>query len=273
MEKFPYYISEEIKKQFDKSKKIIKEAKQDRVYLITGREGAGKSKLAQQFGYYIDNRLNLDDIAFIPEQFSILIRTTKKKVVIYDEAFTGLSSKGAISKQNKELVKLLIECRQLGLIVFIVLPSIFILEKYIAIFRSSALFNVGVSKRNWKNRFYKVYNYGNKKKLYILGSKYMSYTKPKIYKKHRFYGNPVPTIDEDAYERKKQNAFREDKPKELTNEERKVFILKFLKNYNNLEKETKKVLTTTLIGHLFNLSVRTIQIYNKELSKKTPISQ
>ena len=207
-DKDPYYISPKIKKQFQKSARIIKEENQDRVFTITGREGSGKSLLAMQFAWIIDNSFNLDDIAFTSEQFSNLIKTTNKKVIIFDEAYNGLSSKGAISKQNKELLKLLIECRQRNLMVFIVLPSIFLLEKYMVLFRSHALFHVAISKKNYKNRFYKVYNYANKMRLYILGQKYMSYSKPFIVQKHRFYGIYPPTIDEGEYERAKLKAFR-----------------------------------------------------------------
>lgn len=242
----PYYIDPSIKNQLDKGQAAIKNAGQDRIYLVTGREGAGKSLLAMQLGYYIDNNLSLDDITMTPDEFFNKVRLTKHKVVIGDEIFAGLSSKGALTKENKKLVRLLIECRQRGLTIFLCIPSIFLLEKYIAIFRSHGLFNVQISRKDYNNRFYKVYNYANKKTLFILGQRYMSYAKPKIWKMHRFYGKTPPTIDKQSYETKKAKAFTENKRKEDEEEEnryRKWMIQRdVLVNY--LRKEYKVKFTT-----------------------------
>jgi len=240
MEEDPYYISSSIKKQLLRSIKIIKEANQDRVFIITGREGSGKSLLAMQLAWIIDNNFNLDDIAFVGEQFSSLIKTTKKKVAIFDEAFNGLSSKGAISKQNKAILRTLIECRQRNLIVFIVLPSIFLLEKYLVLYRSQALFHTAISKKNYKNRFYKVYNYSNKKLLYIYGHKFMSYSKPFISKKHRFYGKYPPTINEKEYEKKKLLAFQDRVKEEVPEVTRQIKQRDKLIYYMNTELKVKQ---------------------------------
>ena len=205
-----YYINEEIKKQLDKQIKIVREGNQDRVFIITGREGSGKSTLAMQLAAYFDPTFCLDDVCFDSESFGKRIREVKKyKAIVFDEAFSGLSSKGALSKENKKLIRLLIECRQRNLYLFIVLPSIFILEKYIALFRSHGLFNTMISKKNFRDRYYKVYNFKNKHLLYILGQKYMTYAKPKIWKKYIFRGKLPPSIDRDEYDKKKSNAFRE----------------------------------------------------------------
>jgi len=222
MEKL-FHIPKDIKRQLEKSVRIVKEENQDRVILITGREGSGKSLLARQLGYYysllLQTKFDMNNIAFTREQFADMVRNFQKNsVVVFDEAFKGLSSKGALSKENKELISLLIECRQRGHIIFIVLPSIFILEKYIAVFRSHSLFNVAISKRNYKHRFYKIYNYNNKLKLYILGQRYMSYSRPKINKKWRFYITPPPTITNEEYEKKKRESFkRNDEEKKIEN--------------------------------------------------------
>jgi len=205
-----YYIPPEIKQQLDNSKKIVMKADQDRIFIITGREGSGKSWLAMQLAAYLDNTFCLDDVCFDSDSFGKRIRHVNKlKAIVYDEAFTGLSSKGALSKENKKLIKILIECRQRNLFLFIVLPSIFILDRYITLFRSHSLFNVAISRKDYKNRYYKVYNYQNKHKLYILGQKYMSYSKPKIWKKYRFYGKLPESIDKEEYQKKKTDSFKE----------------------------------------------------------------
>jgi len=249
MTTFPYYVSEKIRKQFLSAKKKVERSDQDRVYLITGREGSGKSLLGMQFAFLIDNNFNLDDIAFNSTDFAKLIRTTKKKVIVFDEAFTGLSSRGAMSKENKKLVSLLIECRQRNLFIFIILPSIFLLELYIAISRSSALFHTSISKKNYQNRYYKSYNLNNKRMLYILGKKYMSYSKPYINEMHRFYGKYPPTISKEEYIKKKIDAFKdigEEKVNEDTLRARQRNFLLYLLNkkyeltYVELEKLLKE---------------------------------
>lgn len=211
-----YYIAPEIKQQLDNSKKIVMEADQDRIFIITGREGSGKSWLAMQLAAYLDPSFSISDVCFDSDSFGKRIRQVNKlKAIIFDEAFTGLSSKGALSKENKKLIKILIECRQRNLFLFIVLPSIFILDRYITLFRSHSLFHTAISKKDFKNRYYKVYNYQNKHKLYILGQKYMSYSKPKIWKKYRFYGKLPQSINKEEYQKKKKDSFKEKAVEEI----------------------------------------------------------
>lgn len=211
-----YYIPDEIKRQLDNSKKIVLEADQDRIFIVTGREGSGKSWLAMQLAAYLDPSFCLDDVCFDSNSFGKRIREVNKlKAIVFDEAFSGLSSKGALSKENKKLIKILIECRQRNLFLFIVLPSIFILDRYITLFRSHSLFNTAISRKDFKNRYYKVYNYQNKHKLYILGQKYMSYAKPKIWKKYRFYGKLPLSITKEEYQKKKSESFKEKEKEEV----------------------------------------------------------
>lgn len=205
-----YYISKEIKKQLDKSKEIVMNADQDRIFIITGREGSGKSWLGMQLAAYLDPTFSLDDVCFTTDEFGSRIRAVDKfKAILFDEAFRGLSSKGALSKENKKLIRILIECRQRNLFIFIVLPSIFILDRYIALFRSHGLFHTAIYKKDYKKRYYKVYNFRSKHLLYILGQKYLSYNKPKIYKKHMFYGKLPQSISKEAYQNKKSESFKE----------------------------------------------------------------
>ncbi len=211
-----YYIAPEIKKQLDNSKEIVINADQDRLFIITGREGSGKSWLAMQLAAHLDPTLTIDDVCFTAEAFGKRIKSVKKfKAVIFDESFQGLSSKGALSKENKKLIQILIECRQRNLFLFIVLPSIFILDRYIALFRSHVLFNTQIYKKDYKKRYYKAYNFNNKHKLYILGQKYLSYSKPNIWKKFRFFGKLPVTIDKEVYDKKKENTFKDKKVEEI----------------------------------------------------------
>jgi len=70
------------------------------------------------------------------------LKTKKGQCIIFDEAFTGLSSRGALSGINKALVGLMMQMRQKNLFVIMVLPTFFMLDKYAAIFRAKALIHV-----------------------------------------------------------------------------------------------------------------------------------
>lgn len=213
------YVATKFAKQLDKAKEIVLNSDQDRLYVCDGREGVGKSTLTFQLAFYLDPTFSLDSVAFTTEQFKHLIRTLPKyKALVWDEAFKGLSSKGALSKENKKVVTLLQECRQRNLFIFIVLPTIFLLEKYAAIFRSQALIHASAYRKNFKLRYYKVYNYKNKTLLYLKGRTLYSYAVPKIQKSYRFYAKLPPTIDKKEYEKNKYEAFKglEDKEPEET---------------------------------------------------------
>jgi len=207
-DKIPY-VAEGFKKQLVKSYNTVTNSDQDRVLVYDGREGVGKSTLAMQHAFILDPNLSLDNIVFTSNQFKNAIRTLPKhRALIWDECFKGLSSKGALSKANKEIITLLQECRQRNLFIFLVLPTIFLLEKYAAIFRSHALIHSSTYKTNPNLRYFKVYNYTNKKLLYLLGKQLYDYSKPKVRHSYRFYGKLPPTINKEDYLKKKHEAFK-----------------------------------------------------------------
>ncbi len=209
LDELGYYISP-FYNQLMKAKRKVIRGNLDRVWVIDGREGeAGKSTLAMQLGYALDPTMTLDQIVFTAKDFKKKIRELGKyKVLIWDEAFRGAASKSALSKENKKVMSLLQECRQRNLFIFIVLPSIFMLELYVAIFRSQALIHA-FSKKNMR-RYYKIYNYRNKKLLYLKGKKLMDYFKPKLSKRYTFYGKLPPSINRKEYDDKKSKAFRDE---------------------------------------------------------------
>ena len=82
----------------------------------------------------------------------------------------------------------------------------------------------------------------------MAGHKYMSYSKPIIWKKHRFYGNFPPTIKKEDYEYKKANAFQEIKGKEYNEDTKLLYERNILLKYLNQHKKT----TYKAITELFN---------------------
>ena len=116
----PFYVATPIRNQLLKGFEKVTKGDQDRIYVITGREGLGKSTLAMQLAYIVDPNFTLNNIVFTSDQLENKIRTAKQfEAIIFDESFNGLSSKGAISKENKKLVTLLMMCRQRNLFIFI----------------------------------------------------------------------------------------------------------------------------------------------------------
>ena len=204
--KYPYYLATPVMQSLLKAKKKVLFKDWDRVYIIDGPEGSGKSTLALQLGYFLDRQLSIDDIVFTGRGFSNKIdKATKGQCIIFDEAFNGLSSYSGTSKLNKLLVRKLQECRQKNLFIIIVLPTIFLLQKYAAIFRSKALFHVMLD-RQGNRGYYKVYNTKLKEILYLEGNKYYSYFKPKLNIIYKFGGKFPPSISKVDYKAKKLKA-------------------------------------------------------------------
>jgi len=185
----------------DHAKKLAKQD-WDMIFLYDGYEGSGKSVKAMQDAYYFDPSLTLDRVTFSSNEFRKAVTTAEQyQAVIYDEAFTGLSSRGAMSTINKALVQMLAEIRQKRLFVAIVMPTFFDLDRYAALWRSRALITVYVDDEYRRGKF-AYFNGERKKQLYIEGKKFYDYkcVKPS------FYGNFTNyyVVDEQAYREKKR---------------------------------------------------------------------
>lgn len=207
-----YYINDDLKKVWDRIKqgKLIK-SDEDRVYIVDGRERTGKSVFTFQQAAYLDPTFSKNikqRICFTPESFLQAIRTAPQgSVVVFDEAFRGLSSRASLSKINKILIQAMMEMGQRNLIVFIVLPSFFLLDIYPAMLRSNCLFHIYKHKTK-NNRYFRIYNFQKKAQLYQIGlKKGWSYAKPFSKFRGSFF-NKYP-IDEQTYRKMKYDALKE----------------------------------------------------------------
>ncbi len=153
-----YYMDDNLKRNLDdKVKPALHKKDKDYFIAIDGGEGSGKSTLAFQIGKYVDPTLDLDRVVFTPEEYkNAIFRAEKGQCVIYDEAFTGLSSRSALSTINRTLVSLMMQVRQKNLFVIIVLPTIFLLEKYVSLFRTKVLIHVYENKG--KRGYFRIYS-------------------------------------------------------------------------------------------------------------------
>ena len=188
-EKFTYYLEDRLKKNFDD--KIIPSLQvkdKDCVIAVDGREGSGKSWFAFQIAKYVDPSFDLSRVVFSADKFrEALFKAKKGQAVVFDEAFTGFSSRSSLSGVNRTLVSLLMQVRQKNLFIIIVLPTFFLLDKYVAVFRSRALIHVYENKT--RRGYYRVYNSRLKKLLYLTGAKTYSYNHKsiRVSNRGRFY--------------------------------------------------------------------------------------
>lgn len=208
-----YYMDGYLNSNLELSRKIIRKD-WDMVFAVDGGEGSGKSVFTQQAAYFVDPSLILDRIVFTPGEFRKAIVTAKPhQAVIYDEAYTGLSSRATMSLINRTLISMLAEIRQRNLFVFVVMPCFFDLDKYVALWRSRALMHIYTGD-NFERGYFSFYNVDKKKDLYIKGKKFYSYHTPKSNFIGRFTNHY--TVDEKAYKKKKKESLidREKKKEE-----------------------------------------------------------
>jgi len=176
---------------------------------------SGKSLWTLQQAAYIDPTFikrfmsGKPTITFTPEDTLKAIQRTKSsdtitKCVVFDEAFRGLSSRSVLSKTNKLIVQALMEMGQKNLVLFIVLPSFFLLDRYPAVLRSNALIHIERPKKHLKakGRNFKVFNYQKKAWLYNMGlTRGWGYPMSTRFK-GRFYGKYPGGEEVEKYYRK-----------------------------------------------------------------------
>jgi len=186
-------------------KQNVHKKDKDRVTVVDGAEGGGKSVFAMQYGKLLDPTLCLDRICFNPKEFhDAVVKAKKGQCVIYDEAFTGLSSRSSLAEVNRSLVSLMMEMRQKNLFVIIVMPTIFLLDKYAALWRAKELFHIYT--KDGKRGRWVYFNHKKKKLLYMTGRKYYEYNFPKSKRRGKFKDTYV--IDELEYRAKKSDSLK-----------------------------------------------------------------
>lgn len=223
-----YYVDKNIMRNWDKIKDgKLAQADEDRVYIVDGREGSGKSLWAMQQAGAIDPALfedalrtgKLPRICFTGEETLHAIRNTKStkthtKVIIFDEAFRGLASTNVLGKINRQIVQVLMEMRQNNLVLFIILPSFTMLDRYAAMNRGNALFHIHKPRQRSKNskspRKVYIYNY-EKKGILCMMDKKKSWNYPYRSRLHGNFFNKYPGGPEfeKLYKYEKAKAFKE----------------------------------------------------------------
>lgn len=182
-----HHVDKRLRRNLDIIKKRIIDHDKDYVIIIDGQEGSGKSTLAIQIGKYVDPDFCLERICFTGDAFKkAIIKAQKGQCVVYDEAITGLASSRALSKINNMLKSLMMQMRQKNLFVIVVIPTIFALEQYVALFRARAL--IHTYEPSGRMGYFKVYNRKWKRLLVLQGRKTFDYTRFNPPFRGRFYG-------------------------------------------------------------------------------------
>jgi len=259
-----FYIEPRLKKNLDeKIIPMLKKKDKDFVLALDGKEGSGKSTFAFQIGKYIDPSLDLNRVVFDGESFrNAIFKAKKGQVVVFDEAFTGLSSRAALSSVNRALVSLMMQMRQKNLCVIMVLPTFFMLDKYVALFRARAL--VHVYEMSGNRGYFRIYNSKLKKNLYLTGKKDYSYGHKSVRTRFRgrFYGKFALGDDkvEAEYRKKKGKALEETQKNPMTStqvrfREQRNLILYILRKQSKM---TYRELENLLIDYDMDISFQQI---------------
>lgn len=159
--------------------KIILEKNWDALIIIDGKERSGKSTLGLTTATYLYPSFNQNNIAVDSEDAVRKLEILpNKSVLMLDEGSMIFSSKDAMSKAQKKIIKILNVIGQKNMVFIIVLPSFFDLNRWIATDRARFLLHAYTDHALTRGRFS---YFGTKKlkKLYELGKKnYGSYASP-----------------------------------------------------------------------------------------------
>lgn len=237
-----YYLDGYLKSNLDALKKNVRKD-YDAFALLVGREGFGKSTLAFQIAMYCDPTFNLDRVVFTAEQFLEAVEKAEKyQAIVFDETMGYLSTRGSMSKFNKVLIKIMSEMRSKNLFVFLCIPNFFMMDWYVAQHRTTGLIYI------YKRSFFGSYDYPTKKKLYLQGKKYHSYSVPP-----NFRGKFVKyfPFDKKDYEAKKQKAIdewsQEKRLESLWKQQRDILINKCVEDNLITRKELAEILNLSVM--------------------------
>ena len=104
----------------------------DNVVVLTGDEGAGKSKLARRLAADLDPTFDLDRIHFrFTDFFECAVKLKPGQAIVADEVTSMAFSRDAMGGDNKEFMRFLTECRKRRLHIFVCWPNINYLDKLV----------------------------------------------------------------------------------------------------------------------------------------------
>jgi len=264
------YLDDGLRKNIDT--KIIPDLKKkefDVVFAVTGRERIGKSTFAQTIGGYIAKQLgtnfDMSNICMTPDELQKRIEhSSKNEVIIFDEAHRGMSSSRSLSEVNNILKNLFMEMGQFNLCVIVILPSYFMLDKYVAIHRTRGLFYI-YERGRWV-----YYNEDHKRMLYIKGKKNMDMNCMKFPSLRGRCYTKTP-LNRELYIEKKRESFKNSENTGKRNKyitQRNILITYIVKKL----KQTQVSVAETLTDHQCPITFQDISLIIAQNSDMYPES-
>jgi len=216
-EQHDLHIDDFLKSKLDNILKLQKK-NWDAVFIICGTEGSGKSTLSFICGQYLTGmKITLDNIANgSDDAMEKLQRLPDGSTLIVDEAELLFSSRDTMTREQKQLTKIMMIIRQKKMVLILVSPVFFDLSKYIAVDRSRFLLRAYTDNALNRGR-YAYWGTKRKMRLYHEGKKnHGMYLKPKANIYGIFTEYKLPFDDE--YQKVKLQTLlkafeKKDKPK------------------------------------------------------------
>lgn len=132
-----------LKNNLDGIKRDFLDKNNDYLIVISGREGAGKSSLGILCGLYFDKNFSEKNIAFEGRDFLKLLKTLPDgSVIMWDEAVMGAYNRNSMTKLNVQIATALMVSRIKRMLLIVILPSFFMLDKYIRMHRVGLVINL-----------------------------------------------------------------------------------------------------------------------------------
>lgn len=245
--------------------------KYDGVMLVSGLEGTGKTTFTSAIAKYCDPSFPGEDCARIVFTFDQIMKaidtSPPEKAIMVDEAILSMGSQDASGQLQKLLIKKFVTIRKKRLYIFIIIPSIFLLRKYFAIFRTRALIHCytpdGISRG-----YFKFYSHSTKRKLYIRGIKEFDQGVVRSDFIGRFTDTEGFFYDPKVYDAKKEEAIRnitaepERKTKAMSKMRQKIFNQRNLLFYDHYVQNRARYPDWTKRDEIANLKKKFGDIMN-----------
>jgi predicted XRE-type DNA-binding protein len=244
----------------------------DFVFAVTGMEGSAKSSCVVLSMTYIAHKLgitfNHTDVCFNVEQLDEKIDKSQPGSLISLDEFVLLgSSEDTMTKLQKVLRKKFTLIRKKRLFIFLVMPSIHMMNKYFCIARIRGLINCKV--HNFQRGHATFYAYDKKNYMAVVGRKNFTYLGFKNDGTFKFVDvqdiNVVknPVMDWEAYEKRKDDAISslkedDDEKKEVVEKDSKRMIKLKAKYWILINKLIQTGMKQHEISSLIGISRQTI---------------
>lgn len=168
--KCPKYLWDKIK-----NLKKIESKGFDKPIVLAGKRRTGKSTLGKLIAYLMDPDAGIEQfVAGLDDSFDKIENAKQGSNLVFDESSLSFSSKDAMAKAQKQLLKIMDVIAQKHLTIIFILPDFFDLNRAIAVTHSLFLIMTYTDENLARGR-YAYFGQYSKSKLYTLGKKAHNY--------------------------------------------------------------------------------------------------